>query len=275
MDIFDSKAHAYHIVAPVLVPGYDFLQTEAVKLLPFTEKDVFQFVDLGSGSGRLLRKVLDNFPHARGIWCDRNPDSRAVAETYLEDHKDRIAYVEADLVNGWSCDIPGQFDAIVSMSAIHHLKREAKQHLFSQCYKHLAPGGVFINVDEVRALDMAEYLANIKFWLIHAERMASCLPNSDYAYYYNKWCKRFKSGNKGHRGMTDEGLEKYDNSDHPADAQLWQNNVRQWLFHRRLDSVENQLQWLKDAGFSHVWAPIKYYLWACMYAEKPCADNIE
>ena len=45
----------------------------------------------------------------------------------------------------------GPFDAIVSGLAIHHLEDDRKRELFAEVRSLLAPGGVFANLDLVKA----------------------------------------------------------------------------------------------------------------------------
>ena len=44
---------------------------------------------------------------------------------------------------------PGPFDAVVSALSIHHLQDSEKRDLFTRTFAVLAPGGVFVNADQV------------------------------------------------------------------------------------------------------------------------------
>jgi tRNA (cmo5U34)-methyltransferase len=43
----------------------------------------------------------------------------------------------------------GPWDAVVSALAIHHLDDEAKAQLFARVHAGLAPGGIFVNAEQV------------------------------------------------------------------------------------------------------------------------------
>jgi len=53
----------------------------------------------------------------------------------------------------WPAEIAGEFDAVISSSAIHHLTNERKRWLAGSVEMHLAPGGVFVNCDLFRDAD--------------------------------------------------------------------------------------------------------------------------
>lgn len=48
---------------------------------------------------------------------------------------------------------PAGFDVIMSALAIHHLADAEKRTLFSRVHAALAPGGLFVNADQVAGLD--------------------------------------------------------------------------------------------------------------------------
>ena len=44
-----------------------------------------------------------------------------------------------------------RFDAVISSLSIHHLENHEKRHLFSAIHACLREGGVFVNVDQIKA----------------------------------------------------------------------------------------------------------------------------
>jgi tRNA (cmo5U34)-methyltransferase len=59
---------------------------------------------------------------------------------------DRARYVVGDLGDPLPA---GPWDAVVSALAIHHLEDDGKRELFSRLHDGLAPGGVFVNAEQV------------------------------------------------------------------------------------------------------------------------------
>ncbi|HLH83470.1 MAG TPA: class I SAM-dependent methyltransferase [Trebonia sp.] len=125
------------------------------ELLPFRTDEPFTFVDLGAGTGAAARTVLDYFPAAHAILADFSPQMMAQGLLELAPYEGRYSYVEFDLTRagGWPAQIPVPVDAVISSLAVHHLKDERKQTLFSEILAHLAPGGWYLNYDPVKPPD--------------------------------------------------------------------------------------------------------------------------
>jgi SAM-dependent methyltransferase len=69
----------------------------------------------------------------------------------------RVEIVEHDLAK----PLPpmGEFDAVVSSLAIHHLEHERKRELYREAFEIVVPGGVFVNLDHVASASLKLHLA--------------------------------------------------------------------------------------------------------------------
>jgi tRNA (cmo5U34)-methyltransferase len=115
-------------------------------LLEFLPEGIGRFLDLGSGGGRLLGLVKAARPNAEAVALDFSPAMLDVLrDAYRTDAKTSI--VEHD----FSATLPelGEFDAVVSSFAIHHLRHERKRCLYSEIFGVLKPGGTFLNLEHV------------------------------------------------------------------------------------------------------------------------------
>ncbi len=107
-----------------------------------------RFLDLGTGSGRLVALVRSRYPDARAIGLDSSEPMLARAREHFGD--DPLVEVRAhDLRQPLTGVEP--VDAIVSGLAIHHLEDERKRELFAEIHALLTPQGVFANLDLVSA----------------------------------------------------------------------------------------------------------------------------
>ncbi|HVG27377.1 MAG TPA: methyltransferase domain-containing protein [Acidobacteriaceae bacterium] len=139
--VFDATARTYDENRARLIPCYQRFYAAAVELIPEGTRHV---VDLGAGTGLLSVWVRERLPEARLELIDSSG-------LMLEKARERFAgdaRVSFELRDYARTAIPG-CDAVVSALSIHHLEDEEKRALFGRAYEALAPGGVFINADQV------------------------------------------------------------------------------------------------------------------------------
>jgi SAM-dependent methyltransferase len=164
-----AAAEAFDAGAPAIHPFYAIVQDEILALLAAEgladdRREPACVVDLGGGSGRLLERVLERFPKSQVVLVDQSPAFLAIAERKLARFGDRVTLVEHRLQDDWPAALAQPPDALVSMSAIHHLEPAEKKALYARCYQALLPGGLLANGDEFRPESDAEYLAMLESW---------------------------------------------------------------------------------------------------------------
>jgi tRNA (cmo5U34)-methyltransferase len=142
---FDAAAADYDARRRELIPCFDDFYGMVSRLLPFSESDRFEVLDLGGGTGLLTALLREQFPGARFTLID-------ISEEMLARARERFAGEDVRITVGdYSSEpITGRFDAIVSALSIHHLTDEDKAALFRRVHDALNPGGVFVNADEVK-----------------------------------------------------------------------------------------------------------------------------
>lgn len=118
-------------------------------LLEFLPAGARRILDIGSGGGRLLSLVKAARPAASFVALDFSP-------TMLETLRKLFAGESGVSVVAHNLDekLPalGQFDAIVSSFAIHHVVHQRKRSLYEEIFELLAPGGVFCNLEHVSSV---------------------------------------------------------------------------------------------------------------------------
>ena len=115
-------------------------------LLEHVPKTVKRILDLGTGSGRLLSLLKIDRPHAQSIALDFSPTMLEAARTQFADD-DSVQVIAHNLDD----PLPslGEFDAVVSSFAIHHLTHARKRSLYTEIFNCLSPGGIFCNLEHV------------------------------------------------------------------------------------------------------------------------------
>lgn len=198
-EVFDATASSYDADRSRLISGCDSFYRWAIDLIPAHARHV---LDLGAGSGLLTVLIHNRFPQARIHLIDFSAPMLDLARQRLGDAPYAV-YEQADYVKA---ALPQDLDAVVSALSIHHLDHIDKRALFRKIYAALAPGGRFINAEQVAG------------------------PTADLDERYKAlWLEQVRRA-----GATPEQIE----------ASVYRQRED------RCASVEEQVQWLREAGFS-------------------------
>jgi SAM-dependent methyltransferase len=230
-------AIAYDESADQIHPRYLEMQDTILQLLPLAGEGRAVVVDAGGGSGRLIERTLDRWPQAIGIVVDQSEAFLALAERRLARFGDRAVCLQSRLQDDWLGQLPSSPSAIVSMSAIHHLDAVEKQTLYRRCAAALPVGGVLLNGDEVRPADDAEYLRLLTEW---TDGMRQGIAEGRITPLFTDALDRFTD-----RNVTRFGQPKASGDD----------------CHQTADE---QLAYLRAAGFSAVDLPWRQEMWALL-----------
>jgi tRNA (cmo5U34)-methyltransferase len=115
-------------------------------LLEFISPSVRRILDLGTGDGRLLALVRQQYPKTEAVALDFSPAMLEAARRRF-DGDSCVQVMEQNLDT--SLPDVGKFDAVISSFAIHHLVHERKRELYAEIYGALNAGGVFCNLEHV------------------------------------------------------------------------------------------------------------------------------
>jgi len=129
-----------------LIPSFDLIYEAAVRTVAATVPAAPRVLDLGAGTGLLSAAILRELPEAQVVLVDRSDLMLTQARSRFAS-QDGVTVQTGDLTD----PLPeGQFDAVVSGLAIHHLSHTGKRDLFRRIREALRPGGVFVNVEQVQ-----------------------------------------------------------------------------------------------------------------------------
>ena len=117
-----------------------------LELLAFGDP-IARVLDLGTGDGHTLGRVLAAHPDAVGVGLDFSTEMLGRARAHFGDDA-RVEIREHDLDQPLPQEL-GSFDLVVSSFAIHHCVPERQRALYGEVFDHLAPGGRFVNLEHV------------------------------------------------------------------------------------------------------------------------------
>jgi len=216
-----------------VLPLLDVQEDVVRRLLERNGHAFTRFLDVGGGDGAMTELVLSLHPEAQSVLVDFSEPMLEGARKRLAAHPNRWELVQADLSDaGWRTSLaPASFGAAVSALAIHHLTSERKRALFGELYELLEPGAIFVNMDHVAIEGPMRGV-----W---EEQMVVNAMHADH-----------RRG--GHRSAEE------------IEGQLFDDDEDD-----RPDSVEEQLRWLREAGFEQVEVNFKWGEAAVFGAVKP------
>jgi SAM-dependent methyltransferase len=232
----NAFAEGYDRAAELIHPYYLDIQQAILASLPPSLDKGGLVVDLGGGSGRLVERILDQWP-VTAVVVDQSEPFLALAERRLARFGPRAICIQARLQDRWINLLSAPASAIVSMSAIHHLDPAEKQSLYRQCCEALAPGGILLNGDEIRDEDDDNYRAQLWSWAGHmrSAMAGGSVPASMHA-ALEGWIDR---------NVTHFGQPKKSGDD----------------CH---ETIAAQLDYLRDAGFATADSLWRESLWAIL-----------
>ena len=122
-------------------------------LLPFPSNASIRILDLGAGLGAAAAAVLSAFPNAEGVGLDISEEMIRQGTKRMAAFGERFRYAAGALSAALPESVEGDFDAIISSIAIHHLPPDQKQGLYAACYGRIRRGGTLLNLDYVQPPD--------------------------------------------------------------------------------------------------------------------------
>jgi SAM-dependent methyltransferase len=125
-----------------------FFDAFAAQLRQFTGARV---LELGSGPGFLAEHLLERAEMAAYHLFDFSPHMLELSRARLARFADKVSFHQGSFLDeSWWRPLPGPFDAIISMQAIHEVRRtERLAPLYAETRLLLEEGGAFLLADKI------------------------------------------------------------------------------------------------------------------------------
>ncbi len=138
---FEIEYKTYDKEVKVVLPFYEEMHKEAIKVINFDKDSELKILDLGIGTGQTALELLKKFPKSKLIGVDLSPKMLEVAKNRLGKLASRVEFIEKDVIEF----APAQkYDACIAVLTVHHLNQKEKQELFSKICRTLNDNGIFV-----------------------------------------------------------------------------------------------------------------------------------
>lgn len=143
---FETEANNFDAIILKLIPYYHQMVEAIVTALPYQKNQAFRLIDLGCGTGTILKAIATQFPNSEITCVD-------IAENMLYHARKKLeAFTKTRFVqaNFEEFEFDQTYDVVVSSLALHHLvTNEDKIRFYQKIYDCLSPQGLFWNADVV------------------------------------------------------------------------------------------------------------------------------
>jgi len=108
-------------------------------------------LDVGCGHGVIAERILREIAGTAVVGVDGSPPMLDLARERLAPYGDRAHLVQASFETMTPADLPGgPFDAAIAVQSIHNTDDEGKQRALASVRAVMAPGGLFLLQDRIR-----------------------------------------------------------------------------------------------------------------------------
>lgn len=158
------KSGEYDKLIATLIPHYSELIDAAAAAVDVVARNAPAVVDLGTGSGALLQRILKVRPKARLIGIDADAAMLEAATSRLGK---KVQTIEEDFER---ILIP-RCDVVSASFALHHIPTGArKSAVYKRCFAALRDGGMLVSADCYLAADGKIRRRHREAWLNHLKR---------------------------------------------------------------------------------------------------------
>jgi ubiquinone/menaquinone biosynthesis C-methylase UbiE len=140
-----ARVASYDASMEIMHPNRHRMAAMMIEILSASEPEPRLVLDLGTGTGFLLERLLAYFPRMQAVAVDGAESMAALVRTRLGEAANRVDLRVCDFRSlADTCRDLVAVDAVVSTFALHHLTADEKAALMRTVFGLLSPGGWFL-----------------------------------------------------------------------------------------------------------------------------------
>ncbi len=94
---FEEEAKEFDQIILKLIPYYEQMIETLISVIPFDREEEIEVIDLGCGTGNILKKIREKFPNARLIALDISKNMIEMTKVKLGED-DKVTYRVEDFL---------------------------------------------------------------------------------------------------------------------------------------------------------------------------------
>jgi tRNA (cmo5U34)-methyltransferase len=165
-DYWENFSHPAHYGMSVaqFLPDHEFVHALLLDAMGLYLSASGRVLDLGGGSGRVAKMVMDRFPNSEVTLVDASPNMLRAASEMLAGFDGRYRTVVGDFFHE-HLHLRTDFDCVISVFAICQ-GRELGDYvrLYADIFRWLKPDGALFCLDHVRGANGLFTLLNVTNW---------------------------------------------------------------------------------------------------------------
>ena len=124
------------------LPFYEEMFQQVVDIVRILNLQSIRWLDVGCGTGKMARTVLDNFNIQKMVCIDVENEMLERAESFCNNEK--VEFLQYDVR-----ELPYQeiFDIVTAVQVNHYFKKDERMAAIKKCYDSLEENGIYISFE--------------------------------------------------------------------------------------------------------------------------------
>jgi tRNA (cmo5U34)-methyltransferase len=135
----------------ITIPYYECFRNETINIVKTIKNEPKIWLDVGAGTGTLVKRCMDLFPNTLFILADPSSEMLSEAKEKLSEYgEDRIQFLEPIQTQNMVWKSGLQPDVITAIQSHHYLSPEERKRATKVCSEVLKDGGIFVTFENTR-----------------------------------------------------------------------------------------------------------------------------
>ena len=148
-----------------VLPYYLSFHQETINFIKSRPSSPKVWMDTGCGTGSLVNKAIEEFPHTKFLLLDPSEGMLSQAREKLSSYPtDRLEFLRASPTQEFSQRLEEKPDIITAIQCHHYLSCKDRIKATRVCYNLLNEGGIYITFENIRPLTEDGIAIGKRYW---------------------------------------------------------------------------------------------------------------